>query len=463
MDIWKLLNSSDDSEDGCHHPYHDTYSSKCQPYAYRPTISGMQPIQQQQSTPPSIVSLCPLGQRTRKPSAVSVPSIQQATKQCNTPISTTGIYKKVQAGSLSPQPPQPTKQTSAMKEQSRPTHATTYTEAPKPLHSFSCARRPLVEATAPLSPSALGRKQLSPHARLERSIGIDYDRPGPHAPQNSHLHRGINSTLLCLLNDAACVVENGGSFSQVAAMDECPTCTPQSPKSPTPPVSYSVVGHHKDNRLDQSANTTTTTTTTTTSDGDDGNNCDLCDEDDGHIHSPVALECMLPCSLSNDKEDSIQCNPQLALSTSASSTTTTSTSLSRPAHYQQESSIKCNTSTRHPKRLAQPHHHARCFPCPIPNCGMSFFRRQNLTSHMSVHSEARAHPCLQCPAMFRRSQELKRHVLTVHAHEGCRPCFRCVTCGFAFVRADALKRHVLANNGKMGAEFVAPTGCASAT
>ncbi|KAH6590667.1 hypothetical protein BASA50_004779 [Batrachochytrium salamandrivorans] len=102
------------------------------------------------------------------------------------------------------------------------------------------------------------------------------------------------------------------------------------------------------------------------------------------------------------------------------------------------------------------------FMCSFPNCSLGFTRRQNLRSHMTVHTNERPHPCVQCPATFRRRQELLRHCRSVHAPAGIK-LFRCSHCLRLFGRADALKRHIIANGGKPGNHGMTPWACAQTT
>ncbi|KAH6570591.1 hypothetical protein BASA62_004282 [Batrachochytrium salamandrivorans] len=81
---------------------------------------------------------------------------------------------------------------------------------------------------------------------------------------------------------------------------------------------------------------------------------------------------------------------------------------------------------------------------------------------MTVHTNERPHPCVQCPATFRRRQELLRHCRSVHAPAGIK-LFRCSHCLRLFGRADALKRHIIANGGKPGNHGMTPWACAQTT
>ncbi|KAI8929219.1 hypothetical protein BC831DRAFT_390958, partial [Entophlyctis helioformis] len=100
----------------------------------------------------------------------------------------------------------------------------------------------------------------------------------------------------------------------------------------------------------------------------------------------------------------------------------------------------------------------RMFMCAFPGCTQGFTRRQNLRSHVTIHTNERPHPCMKCSATFRRRQELLRHERSVHAPPGVKN-FQCSNCLRLFGRADALKRHTIANGGTPGEGGSAPWAC----
>ncbi|KAI9193703.1 uncharacterized protein BJ171DRAFT_524288 [Polychytrium aggregatum] len=83
----------------------------------------------------------------------------------------------------------------------------------------------------------------------------------------------------------------------------------------------------------------------------------------------------------------------------------------------------------------------REFACNFEGCNATFTRRQNLRSHQSCHSNVRSHACTECNALFRRKQELLRHMRSVHGGEDAK-AWGCPSCGKHFARADALRKHL---------------------
>lgn len=77
-------------------------------------------------------------------------------------------------------------------------------------------------------------------------------------------------------------------------------------------------------------------------------------------------------------------------------------------------------------------------PCPHPGCTRMFTRLYNVRSHLICHSGDRPHPCVDCPASFRRKHDLQRHVRTSHSKS--RP-FQCTRCPRSFARRDHWRRH----------------------
>ncbi|KAJ3045660.1 hypothetical protein HDV00_007786 [Rhizophlyctis rosea] len=78
--------------------------------------------------------------------------------------------------------------------------------------------------------------------------------------------------------------------------------------------------------------------------------------------------------------------------------------------------------------------------CHFPDCGRTFTRKYNLTTHLGTHDPNRARPfqCHRCPKSFVRSPDLIRHE-AVHNNE--RQEHVCA-CGRAYARRDALARHL---------------------
>ncbi|KAL5035326.1 hypothetical protein BDV3_005277 [Batrachochytrium dendrobatidis] len=133
---------------------------------------------------------------------------------------------------------------------------------------------------------------------------------------------------------------------------------------------------------------------------------------------------------------------------------------SSPSHSILSTSITAKQISTHSSLRQQPQKSKtkHVFLCTFPGCSLGFTRRQNLRSHMTIHTNERPHACDKCPATFRRRQELLRHCRSVHAPAGVK-LFRCSHCLRLFGRADALKRHIIANGGTFGEDGVAPWAC----
>lgn len=86
------------------------------------------------------------------------------------------------------------------------------------------------------------------------------------------------------------------------------------------------------------------------------------------------------------------------------------------------------------------------YVCQHPDCGRSFTRPYNLTSHLKSHSDERPFACSQCGRKFARQHDRNRHE---KLHWGIRP-YACHHCHKSFARMDALNRHLRMENGCTG-------------
>ncbi|CAD6977395.1 unnamed protein product [Tilletia controversa] len=89
------------------------------------------------------------------------------------------------------------------------------------------------------------------------------------------------------------------------------------------------------------------------------------------------------------------------------------------------------------------------FECPIPGCGSTFTRKNNLDGHLRSHNNVRpfACPVPGCDKRFARRHDMNRH----HDLHTNKKQHVCELCNRRFARLDALNRHLKNTNGTCAA------------
>ncbi|XP_064623423.1 zinc finger protein 665-like [Lineus longissimus] len=105
-------------------------------------------------------------------------------------------------------------------------------------------------------------------------------------------------------------------------------------------------------------------------------------------------------------------------------------------------------------RHALSHEGKKPFKCPEPNCGKDFFRECQLKSHVCSNASKKIksdssdskHQCHECGLLFNNKNNLNSHMAI---HTGEKP-YVCEKCGKAFYRGTHLKSHSLCHEKEKG-------------
>ncbi|KAJ5102381.1 hypothetical protein NUU61_004603 [Penicillium alfredii] len=100
-----------------------------------------------------------------------------------------------------------------------------------------------------------------------------------------------------------------------------------------------------------------------------------------------------------------------------------------------------NESSKDPSNMTKKPQIASASGLECPFCGLTFTRRSNCKEHQKKHDPdfKKSFPCEECPRVFARGTDLRRHTETVHL--GIRK-HACYWCDRRFTRQDSLTKHL---------------------
>lgn len=94
------------------------------------------------------------------------------------------------------------------------------------------------------------------------------------------------------------------------------------------------------------------------------------------------------------------------------------------------------------KRHSETYHAERERKYTCETCGSSFYRKNEIITHIRVHTDERPYPCPYCPRRFRQVASLIRHK---RIHTGEKP-FSCTICNKKFADKTVAKKHLLVHS-----------------
>ena len=82
-------------------------------------------------------------------------------------------------------------------------------------------------------------------------------------------------------------------------------------------------------------------------------------------------------------------------------------------------------------------------PLQCTFCGKTFSQKNNLSTHMSVHTGERPYSCTMCTKTFTHRSNLNKHI---RVHTGDRP-YKCEVCDAKFAVKGTLNLHMAVHTG----------------